>query len=190
MSLGEDLRTEAAEGAVEARLDRAAPAAEGRGDLRLRQFQDVAQGQNGAILLTQAVEVCQQPGALFGGDHGRVGWVGRPRGLIGAKCQDEAAAAGGGEPAVPGLVGDDPQEPGAERRAGAEARQRQVGVDEGRLGDVLGLVGVTDDDVGDAEGKPLVAPYEVLVGGRLPTLGAGDQLGLVQRASSGLRTKD
>src|SRR5829696_8513641 len=66
-------------------------------------------------------------------------------------------------PPVARLVGDDRQQPGAERRTLAEAAARAVRLDEGVLHDLLGVGGRARDDVCGAEGDHLVLADELLV---------------------------
>src|SRR6202008_1736368 len=63
--------------------------------------------------------------------------------------------------AVAGLVGDDRQQPGPERRALAEAGEGAPGLHEAVLGGVLGIGGRPRDEVGRAKRDLLVFLHEL-----------------------------
>jgi hypothetical protein len=93
----------------------------------------------------------------------------------------EAVPALGGANPISRLVGDYAQQPGTGRRTGPESVQRAVCLHEPVLGGVFGLGGRSGDHVGGPEGDLLVMAHDLLIGGRIPALGACKQLGIVLR---------
>src|SRR5436190_4601360 len=161
-----------------ARLDRAVPHSQGRGRLVLREVEEVAARQDEASLLGQLLELLEQPPPLVGADRGFLGRGGRlARGSRDPQRQMLASARR--PPAVARLVRHDPEQPGAQRRVGAEAAERPPGLEEPLLGGVLGVGGVAGDDVGHSECDLLVGADERLVGARVAALRAQDELPLL-----------
>jgi hypothetical protein len=177
--------------AGEARLDRAARAAEHLGHLGLGQIEEVAAFERQPLLVAQGPEGGEQRVAPLGGESRRLGGWGRtPRGgadrrRLGGRAQRvrQVGAPATGLAAVARLVGDDGEQPRPERRAVAEASEGVERLDEALLGGVLGLGGVAGDQVSGAEGDPLVAANECLVRGDVTVFGASDQGGVLQWAA-------
>ena len=91
-------------------------------------------------------------------------------------AQREPLAPALGAAAVARLVRDDREQPGAKRRAAAEARQRAPGLRQPDLGGVLGVGGVAGDQVCGAEGDLLVVADERGESGGVATTCALDEL--------------
>jgi hypothetical protein len=53
-------------------------------------------------------------------------------------------------------IGRDPQQPGAQWAGWVKAAQRPEGTDKGLLGHIFCLIGVAQEQVGEAEGRLLV----------------------------------
>ena len=128
----------------------------------------VASASRSAVSRSTAMTTASAPGSAAGG--------GLARGARG-----EVGAASGRAAAVARLVGDDAQQPGAQRALGVEARQRGVGLHERLLGGVLGVGGVAGHDVGGAEGELLVGGDERLEGREVSALRAQDQVAFLAR---------
>ena len=172
-----DLAAQLRERARQARLHGAAAAAErGRG-LGLRQLEQVAAGDDLALRLGELVDRRQHGRAALGRDDGGLGGRGRvPRGPVVAGPPGEPGTTARRAALVVRLVADDAQQPRPKRRAGAEAPQRPVGLDERLLRGVLGVVVAGGDEAGCAEGDLLMGADELGVGGHVPALGALDEV--------------
>ena len=114
---------------------------------------------------------CSRARSAASGD----GAASRGGALLG-QVQLEPRAARRRAPAVARLVGDDREQPRAQRRVLAEAAERAVRLHEGVLHGLLGVGGRASDDVCGAEGDPLVLADELFVGVEIPALGARDEL--------------
>ena len=79
-------------------------------------------------------------------------------------------------PVVDAGVHDDPVDPGGELRVLTEAVQRAIDLDEDFLGDVLGVVVVARELVGDAIHHGPMPLDERLKGGRVAARRAGNQV--------------
>ena len=99
-----------------------------------------------------------------------------PEGSSCAARSDQALAPAGGAAAIARLVGDDREQPGAKRRAAAEARQRAPGLRQPDLSGVLGIGGVAGDQVCGAEGDLLVVADERGESGGVATTCTLDEL--------------
>src|SRR5437868_5498923 len=115
----------------EPRLDGAHRDAESGRSLLAAQFEEVAAGDDQAILVAECVDHGQEAAPLVRGHGHRLGGCGRhPR--AGALDQPELellAASSRADP-VPRLIGDDLEQPGAQPGTFAEAAKRAVGLDE------------------------------------------------------------
>ena len=78
-------------------------------------------------------------------------------------------------PAIPRLVGDDPEQPWPEWRPRPEAAERVIGVHERLLRGVLGIRGVTGDLVGNPERQLLILLDECFIGIDIAISGAFDE---------------
>src|SRR5438046_10757028 len=103
-----------------------------------------------------------------------------PRAEAFGQAKLEVVAPAGRTHAVAGLVGDDPQQPRAQLGAGPKAIKRTERLDKAFLGRVLGVRGGARHDISGAERDVLVALHDLLVGGRVATLRACDQVGIVR----------
>src|SRR3954454_9950084 len=126
-----ELAPEAVEGSGGAGLDGAAADAEGGGGLGLAEVGEVAEPEDLAVAVVEGGEGGAQLGVTLAAERqrlrGRRWRIARRRG---AGALAELPAAGRAAGAVAGLVGDDRQQPGAQRGAGPEAAERRVGLDE------------------------------------------------------------
>ncbi len=84
-------------------------------------------------------------------------------------------------------VGDDAVQPGRERAVAPEAGKPLPGLDEGILGDILGIVGVGEHAQGDPVDAALVALDEHLERTKVTPSGPGDQVGVVELLLHGRR---
>ena len=89
----------------------------------------------------------------------------------------------GGADTITRFVGDDAQQPWPRLGAGPEPVERAVGFDEAFLGGVFRFGGRPRDHVGGPESNLLIAAHDLLIGGRIPALGASEQLGIVLRSA-------
>src|SRR5687768_327226 len=174
---GLQLRAQPPEGTRGARLDRAAPEREHLRGLLLAEVEQVAAREHRAVVLAQALERGEKLGARLGGDCPPLGRRSRvPRGKLMGGAERQALASSLGAAAVARLVRDDREQPGAEGRAAAEARQRPPRLRQPDLGGVLGLGGVTGDEKCSAEGDLLVVADERGESGGVATTCALDEL--------------
>jgi hypothetical protein len=93
-------------------------------------------------------------------------------------------ASPGRAAAVPRLVGDDLQEPGA-KRPRAEASDRPVSLEEGVLDGVLCLDARAGDEPGGAEGKLFIHAQQDLEGQDVAELGPRGERGIVRLVRHG-----
>src|SRR5262249_42726460 len=158
------------------RLDGATAAVERRRGLLLRELEQVAAREDEPVALGQGVQRRDQGLVPLRAEERRLGGRGRvPRGRA-RRAERELLPPAGRAPPVPRLVRDDPQQPRPERRAAPEAAERAVRLDEPVLRGLLGVGGVAGEQVGGAEGDPLVQAHELLVGGCVAALRALDEL--------------
>src|ERR671930_1464552 len=163
------------------RLDRPATDAEHRGRLVLGELEEVPASDHEPLRVRQRVDGGEERLALLAREECRLGGGGRlPRGALRSRPQGQRVATRARAAAVASLVRDDLQEPGPERLAGTESVQRAVGLHERVLGSVLRLGGVSDDEVGDAEGDALVCVHEFSVGVLVAALRPFDELRLIE----------
>ena len=166
--------------AVEADLDVVFGEVEGVGGLGGAEFFDVAQHDDGAVVLGQAedglfeeISELRAGGALlgvggFGGHlHGKFSVV-----FVVVQWLDAIALAETGQ----GFVYGDAGEPGGEGRAGGELVEVLVGADVGVLHDVFGFAVVVEDGASDAVEALVVAAHEDLVERGLSCADAVDDL--------------
>src|SRR5262245_59172003 len=140
------------------RLHRAARQVEDLGGLGLAEIEEVAGGDDLAVVRAQLVECADERLAGLAVEDRRLGRWGRiTRPAILEGPQGQAGATARRAASVARLVGDDPQQPGPERGAAAEPVERAVGLDERLLDRILG-VAVGRDDVGRPDRHVLVAP--------------------------------
>jgi hypothetical protein len=78
--------------------------------------------------------------------------------------------------AVASFIGDDAEQPWPGLSARPEARQGAVGLDETFLRGVLCIRRGPRDQVGSPKRDLLVSVHDLLIGGRIPALGARKQL--------------
>src|SRR6266850_7583998 len=78
--------------------------------------------------------------------------------------------------AVASFIGDDPEQPRAWLGAGAEGRKSAVGLDETFLRGILRIRRGPGYQVSRSKRDLLVSVHDLLIGGRIPALGARKQL--------------
>ncbi len=83
-------------------------------------------------------------------------------------------------PPVAGQVGGDAEQPGAQRPGLVEAVERREGADECLLGGIFRVGGVTQDKVGQAKDRLLMATHQRLPGRALRPARPPHQVGLVR----------
>jgi hypothetical protein len=166
--------------AVEADLDIVFGEVEGFGRFSGAEFLDVAQHDDGAVVVREAedgffekVSELRSGGALLGVEghgghrHGVVSVV-----FVVVQWFDSAALAETGQ----SFVYSDAGEPGGEGRTGGELVEMLVGADVGVLHDVLSFAVVVEDGAGDAVEALVVAAHEDLVKCGLSCADAVDHL--------------
>src|SRR5712692_4651677 len=167
----------------EARLDRPLRDAERRRSLVTGELEEVAAVDYLAVLLAQLIDGTQQPPPVLGRDGCRLGGWGRiPRAEALRHTQLKLVAPACGAHSVARFVGHDPQQPGSRLGACAEGRQRPVRLHEAFLRRILGLGRRARDHVGGSKRKLLVLLHDLLIGGRVPALGAREQLNVLRPA--------
>src|SRR5438094_10618180 len=174
-------RAQATEGSRQSRLHRTLRALKGFRHLGLGQVEEQPIGKDQAVIVAQPPQAVHQRCAEFVRLGRGLGGKGRfPRGLggLGAVGQGHPPPGGGGT--VARLVGDDPQEPRPEGRAGAETGERIVGVHERLLRGVFGVRGVSGDLIGDPKRQLLVLLDECFIGIDVAVSCAFDESGVVQ----------
>ena len=131
------------------------------------------------MVLAQPADGCEQLLPPLRVDERRLGGRGRvPRGRVRRRAEHEPLPPAGRAAAVPGLVRDDPEQPGPKRRACPEAAERAVGLHEPVLRGLLGVGLVAGDEVRGSECDCLMCSHDLLVCGRVACLRAGDELRL------------
>src|SRR5206468_7038919 len=120
-----ELLSQARERAGGPRLDRSLAHREHLRRLSLRELEEVPAGDDVAVALVETVDPLEQVAEAFPLERGRLGRRGRVSLRLSRGAERELRTSPGGTSSVVLLVGDDPQEPGLERRARAEPRQRR-----------------------------------------------------------------
>ena len=156
--------------AVDPAADGAELHAEGRGDLLVRQSLDVAEHHGGAELRREGVQrlldVRVEVGVVEDLLRGRL-TAGQPLGRVVAEGVEADALLAPDH--VQEEVGGDAVQPALEG-AGRVRRQRAEDADEDLLGEVLGVVLVAGQAVGEAVDPAAVRADDLLPGGRSPRL--------------------
>src|SRR5262245_14245791 len=161
------------------RFDRSAAHAERRRRLLFCELEQVPACQHETVVLPQPVQRREQLPAPLCRDERGLGGRGRvPRGRVRRGAQHEPLPPPGRAAAVPGLVGDDAEQPGPEGGVGPEPAERAVSLDEPVLGGFLRIGLVPGDQVRSTECDCLMCAHELLVCGRVAPLRAGDELRL------------
>src|SRR6266536_984008 len=177
--VGED-HPQPAEGPGDARLHGAAPAPEDARCLRLGQLQEEPGGDRLPVPLRQAADSGQQRAPALVGQCRRLGRRGRVsrRADLG-DAQRQVVLAATGAAAVAGLVGDDGEQPGPERRSRAEAVQGVPGLHQALLRGVVGVGAAAGDQVGRPVCEILVPAHQGLVGTHVSPSRPFDELAFV-----------
>src|SRR5579859_1018134 len=167
------------QGPRQARLDGAFGDAERKSRLLAAQLEEVAAGDDELVLFAQPPDQVQQALRLLRGNRCRLGGWGRiPRAEALGEPELQLLAASRRADAVAGLVRDDPQQPGSRVGALAEPAERPVRPDEAFLRGILRISGRAGDEIGGPKSNLLISLHDLLVGGRIPTLGACDEDGI------------
>ena len=155
--------------------------AEYRTRLGLAQVENEAADDDEALLLRKPVDGCEQQLVALVSEHGGLdGWPGISSPNLVGRVERECVPAACSAPAVSGLVRNDREQPGSKRLPATKPTETPVGLREGVVRRLLGVRGGSGEHVGRPEGKSLIHPHELLVGGQVSTLRAQHELRVVQ----------
>src|SRR5204863_3595979 len=147
----------------------------------LGQTEEVSARDDEPVLLGEPVDGVQQQIATLEPEDSRLGGRGRvPRADLPRGTQRERIATPRGTPTVARLVRDDGEEPWSKRLAAAKPAERAERLYEAVLRRFFRIRDRPRDQVGDLECDSLVHPYELLVGGDVASLRAGNELRLFE----------